>query len=52
MGLRIDYSLLKNWLEEGISIEMTLKNLPSLSYQNKLGFFPSRNLLKEVKYEY
>ena len=51
MGLRIDYSLLKNWLEEGISIEMTLNNLPSLSYQNKLGFFPSRNLLKEVRYE-
>lgn len=51
MGLRIDYALIQKWLTTGTSIEMALKNLPRLSYQNKLSFFPTRNLLKEIKNE-
>lgn len=51
IGLRIDYSLIKNWLEEGVNIEKALKNIHLIAYQNKLGFFPSRNLLKELKHE-
>lgn len=51
MGLRIDYSLITNWLKEGISIEMALKNLHRIAYQNNLDFFPSINLLKEISHE-
>lgn len=51
MGFRINYALIKNWLAEKVSIELALKNLHNIAYQNKLGFFPSRNLLKEIRHE-